>query len=101
MNDETKAALERAAELMSSSLWHEDTHKDAALIHDHIASETNAHDAGYAAAVADVVAWLRNDKIVVRMWRAGDWCNSSRLWLARMIEAGEHVGAAKGGDNER
>ena len=92
MNAETKAALERAAELMSSSLWHEDTHKDAALIRAHIASETGAHDAGYAAAVADVVAYLRRVGLTPR---ARDLFATA----AGHVEAGAHIGAAKGGND--
>lgn len=101
MDDETKAALERAIYFVEAQAEHDFCigytvpsdvlDRDVALIRAHIASETGAHDAGYAAAVADVVAWLRGDG-------ESDWFDPD---CADAVEAGAHVGAAKGGDDER
>ena len=139
MNDETKAALERAyqrcddfddaalirAHIRTSAQRREAAiaalgdHKrgcegrvytctcgyDDALIRAHIASEDNAHDAGYAAAVADVVAWLWKSAAQDRLGDDGSEDTTNLLvaavcaeTVANFIEAGAHVGAAKGGD---
>jgi hypothetical protein len=105
MNDETKEALVGGAWALDwlasygslSTAASRET--DAALIRAHIASETSAHDTGYAAAVADIVAWLCCDEDVARLWRAMEWPDGTKLWLADKIGVGAHVGAAKGGDD--
>lgn len=92
MDDETKAALERTLRTLDAITIDDESRADAALIRAHIASETNAHDAGYAAAVADVVAWLRRMEGRYAKMMAPHM-------IAGSVEAGEHVGAAKGGDD--
>jgi hypothetical protein len=76
MDAETKAALERAAELCGdeAARWLgtiqkrlvDQCQKDAALIRAHIASETSAYEAGKADAAAKVVAWLRQQASELR-----------------------------------
>lgn len=62
--------------------WLERLRTDVAALED-VAREEGRRE-GYAECQRDVVAWLRN------MWR-GDG-------IPNRLEAGEHVGAAKGGD---
>jgi hypothetical protein len=100
MNAETKAALERAANLCEyhGIEWGvaagQNTVTDAALIRAHIASEASAYEAGKADAVAQIVAWLR----VQSGEKPGMFQQRN---LARSIAAKEFSTAIESGAHER